>query len=146
MPHILLRVGPPPSPDPLSWTYSRFREVLARIDPELPEEQMLSCSALRVHDDGWMALYYAPFDYVNEAARIILMGITPGRWQMCEACLAARQAIARGATDDEVLREAKNKASFAGPMRANLVGMLDGIGIALQLDVASCASLFSGKP
>jgi hypothetical protein len=136
-------MGAPSPPDPSSWTYSRFRDVLARLDPELPEEQMLSCSALRVHEEGRLALYYAPFDHVNDAARIILMGITPGRWQMWEACIVVRHAIARGATDEEALREAKNKGSFAGPMRANLVRMLDEIGIARHLGVPSCSSLFS---
>jgi hypothetical protein len=113
------------------------------LDPALPEENLLACEALRVYADETLSIYYAPFDQVNENARVVLMGITPGRQQMWQACLAARGAIANGASDDEVLRIAKNAGSFAGPMRANLVRMLDEIGVAKHLGIDTAASLFS---
>jgi len=67
--------------DPESWTYPRFREALSLLDPNLPEQGILSCGSLRLFDDGRISLYYAPFDQLNENARIVLVGITPGRRQ-----------------------------------------------------------------
>ncbi len=129
--------------DPGLWTYVTFREALSLLDPDLPEQGILSCRSLRLFDDGRISPYYAPFDQLNEDARIVLVGITPGRRQMWEACLAARRAIGEGASDDEVLRVAKNTGSFAGPMRAKLIRMLDDIGVAGHFGVQTCASLFS---
>src|SRR5262249_752750 len=93
--------------------------------------------------DDRLSIYYAPFDQVNQDARVVLMGITPGRRQMWEACVAARNAIAGGHSDEDVLRVARNSGSFAGPIRSHLIRMLDDIGLPRHLGIDSAASLFS---
>jgi hypothetical protein len=93
--------------------------------------------------DRSLEMYYAPFDYVNIDAQLVIVGITPGGSQMLEAFRTARDGLARGLTEGEVLRLVKQRASFGG-MRETLGAWLDGIGIAEQLglDGHGCASLF----
>src|SRR5712671_439062 len=70
------------------------------------------------------------------------MGITPGRHQMFVACSLVRDQLAKNVPDEQVLKEVKTKASFSGPMRQNLLSMLDGIGLPPALGIGTSASLF----
>lgn len=40
---------------------------------------------LLIDREGNLSVYYAPFEYVNPAARVVIVGITPGRTQMRNA-------------------------------------------------------------
>lgn len=70
-------------------------------------------------------------------ARVVLVGITPGQTQLRLAIAAARQALSRGLDDDEVIRRAKSAAAFGGATRANLIWMLDRVGLPGALGIAS---------
>ncbi len=85
---------------------------------------------------------YAPFDHMNSTARIVIVGITPGRQQMANALLECHRQLQQSAPPEKALGAAKVHASFSGPMRANLVAMLDDIGVARHLGLASTASLW----
>jgi hypothetical protein len=124
-----------------AWRFEAFRGALARLPVDLAESDTLR-GDLQLFDDGVVSLYYSPFDHVNEVARVVLMGITPGRFQHWKACSVARDAIAQGLPDAEVLRCAKQSASFSGPMRSHLVAMLDGIHLNDALGLATTATLF----
>lgn len=100
---------------------------------------------LLIAEEGSLSVRYAPFDHVNPSAKIVILGITPGEVQANEAIRTARAALQRGLPDAEAMHLAKAAASFAGSMRANLVAMLDHIGIAKALDIASTASLWSSN-
>lgn len=102
---------------------------------ELPKELLLS-------SEGSMQTFYAPFDYINTQARITICGITPGHQQAINALNEARRQLQAGASVDEARRKAKEAASFSGPMRKNLISMLDHIGIPELLGINSCARLF----
>lgn len=123
----------------------RFTSVIR----ELPSQQIqdprvvhqLRLASTRV-GNRILEMIYAPFDYVNLSARIVVVGITPGRQQAANAILAAQKALAGGASNEEAARTAKTLASFSGPMRSNLVGMLDDIGIARWLGLSTTASLW----
>jgi hypothetical protein len=123
------------------FTFDRFRPALAGLPPGLTEANVTRESLL-IAQQGPLAIYYAPFDHVNENAKVILMGITPGRHQMFVACRFVSDSIAAGMSDAEILHEVKSRASFSGPMRKNLVTMLDGIGLQDALGIRSSASLF----
>lgn len=86
---------------------------------------------------------YAPFEHVEDNARIVIVGLTPGRQQATIALSAYSDALRRGEAIESALRAAKTHASFAGPMRRNLVRMLDALGIASLLGIASCADLWA---
>ncbi len=87
--------------------------------------------------------HYAPFDWVNTHAKIVLCGITPGLKQAQIALLKMKDALVSGQTLEDSLRSAKQSASFAGAMRNNLVRLLDAIQVHEWLGLHSTAALFN---
>lgn len=94
--------------------------------------------------EGALSVYYAPFEWVNLRARVVLVGITPGRVQAANALAEAKRALLEGSTDDDVLRRAKATGAFSGPMRPNLIALMDCIGLNNWLGLTSCVELFGG--
>jgi hypothetical protein len=90
-----------------------------------------------------LSAHYIPFDYVNPAARVAVVGITPGFVQWKNAVREARRQLALGAPEQEVLRAAKYGGAFSGAIRPNLVALLDAVGLQHWLRITSCASLFT---
>jgi hypothetical protein len=90
-------------------------------------------------------MVYAPFDDVNRRARIVLVGMTPGRVQAANALRSARSALLAGDSIKEAAAKAKVFASFSGPMRNNLVRLLDSVGVARLLDISSTAQLWAER-
>ncbi|MDZ7394161.1 MAG: hypothetical protein ONB25_14840 [candidate division KSB1 bacterium] len=122
--------------------FSRYAPYIAA----LPSRDSLTKSDLLVstfllHKENGLEIYYARFDYVNENAKIVLIGITPSWTQMEIGYRFAKQ----GMSPTEVCAYAKRQASFAGPMRENLIEMLDGLELPKALGVASSALLFSDR-
>ncbi|MBA1148271.1 hypothetical protein H0Z60_14540 [Ectothiorhodospiraceae bacterium WFHF3C12] len=101
--------------------------------------------ALLIERDGPCAAYFAPFDYVNPNARVVIVGITPGQSQALTAVDAFRSARRSGKSISEATKAAKNTASFGGPLRRNLVRMLDYFGLHGWLGVQSTAELFTHR-
>ena len=97
---------------------------------------------LLMAEEGQLRMFYSPFDWVNESARLIILGITPGWTQMELACRTARAALSAGKTMAEACQIAKQRASFAGSMRTNLIRMLDTLGLPSLLQIDSSADLF----
>ena len=105
---------------------------------------LLADEALMLAREGRIRIQWAPFDYTPSAARLVIVGITPGREQATNALNALGQAMRSGQDLDAAMRQAKLVGSFSGPLRANMVRMLDSIGVHRALDVPTCASLFEG--
>ena len=80
-------------------------------------------------------IYYAPFDYINSKAKIVIVGITPGLQQM----LRSYEVIHHGKS----LKEVKDLSSFKGSMRTGLIKYLDELEINTILKIKSCESLFN---
>lgn len=47
--------------------------------------------------EGNIEVCYAPFEFVNSKARVVIVGITPGRTQMLNALKEARSQLDQGA-------------------------------------------------
>ena len=124
-----------------SWCFEHMAGVLTRTAPIVTETDMLRPELL-LFEEGPLVLRYCPFDWVNPGAKVVIIGITPGLHQMFLSCREAQRALADGVTGDGVLRRAGNVGAFAGPMRTNLVTMLDGIGLNEHLAIESTTSLF----
>ena len=125
------------SPMDETWCLSFHREaVLAatRLQVTAPE--------LLLWRMGQLSIHYAPWDWVNTDAKVMLVGITAGHHQANEALSEVRRCLDAGLSSEDALRSADAVGSFSGPMRANLVSMLDGIGVAEGLGIGSCARLF----
>ena len=120
-------------------TFTTYADAVRNFsgEPEAPE--------LLIERQGSLSVFYAPFEWVNTEARLVLVGITPGRVQAINALREASRQLGAGADTDTVLRRAKQAASFSGTMRPNLVAMLDHIGINTWLGVPSTSSLFDGR-
>lgn len=99
--------------------------------------------SLLLKKEGKISIYYAPFEYVNENARIVLVGITPGLQQAANALNTAKIGLEKGSSSEDILKTVKSAASFSGSMRTNLISMLDDVGIHEKLGISSTDLLFS---
>jgi hypothetical protein len=88
-----------------------------------------------------LEVYYTPFDYINEKAKVVIAGITPGLHQMKKAYTAVIEN--KHLSDEEILHNVKNSASFEGTMRKNLVAMLDELELPKYLGISSTSELFA---
>jgi hypothetical protein len=86
--------------------------------------------------------YYTPFEHLNLRAKIVLVGITPGKVQWKNALIATQDAIARDLNTTQILASAKQQGAFSGPIRNNLIKILDHIGLHKKLQLQSAAALF----
>ncbi|HKV83041.1 MAG TPA: hypothetical protein VJN88_00700 [Ktedonobacterales bacterium] len=125
--------------------YQRFAPAIGSLpDGKLSREELLTSHFLMERDDT-LAIYYAPFDFVNTSARVMIVGITPGFTQMAVGYERARSLIRAGRSAADVCDEAKRAARFAGSMRDNLIAMLDGIELHTRLGIPSSATLFDTR-
>ena len=88
-----------------------------------------------INRENNIKIYYAPFDYVNSKAKIMIVGITPGFQQM----LQSFEVINEGKS----LKEVKDLSSFKGSMRTTLVKYLNELKVNKTLKIKSCESLFN---
>nr|WP_246709461.1 hypothetical protein [Bradyrhizobium sp. 6(2017)] len=88
---------------------------------------------------------YAPFEHIQHGAKVVVVGITPGAQQARNALLEARRQLIAGASNAIALQKAKVFASFSGPMRANLVAMLDHVGLHRWAGLSSTAELWTNR-
>ena len=88
-----------------------------------------------VNKDGNIEIYFAPFDYINSKAKIVIVGITPGLQQMTQSFQVIK--------DGKSLKEVKDLSSFKGSMRTTLIKYMDELKINKILKIKSCESLFN---
>jgi hypothetical protein len=99
---------------------------------------------LLMAESGAVKIYYAPFEYLNPEARIVLVGITPGPTQMANANNEARRALLAGKSSEEAMKIAKKVAAFSGePLRSNLINQLNHWGVHQWLGISDSANLFA---
>jgi hypothetical protein len=101
--------------------------------------------ALHMHSEGSLSVSYAPFEWVNPQAKLIIVGITPGELQAANALEEAKRQLSMGASDAAAIQAAKLTGAFSGPMRKNLLAMLDKVGLPKWLGVTSAAELFEKR-
>lgn len=122
--------------------FARFTTVIRSLTPaELAGAPSLR-EKLAIAESGAIQVCYAPFEFINPSARIVIVGITPGRQQMLSALNEARRQLDSGANDRQVLMAAKSVGAFSGNIRIHLVSLLDYIGINRWLGLSSCSALF----
>jgi hypothetical protein len=125
--------------------FDKFAPVIrnltnAELSGSVPADEKL-CVARQ----GSLTVCYTPFEYINVKARVVLVGITPGRTQLMNAIRECRRALDAGRPASEALRAAKMTGAFSGTMRPNLIGLLDAIDLHNWLGISSCAGLFGGS-
>ncbi len=123
--------------------FKRYAQTMAGLPADFSRDEPLPAS-LHMTGDGRHEIYYAPFDHVNTAAKVVLVGITPGRAQAIKAITTARQCLSESA-NLAAAAQAKTAASFAGPMRSNLINLLDHVGLPSRLGLQSTAELWTTR-
>ncbi len=91
-------------------------------------------------------IYYAPHnEYLNNKAKIFIVGITPGFQQMNTAIKTARICIEEGKTLEETKYLCKAAGRFSGSLRKNIISMLDKVELNKVIGINSCSELFEDK-
>lgn len=122
-----------------SQLFIKYLDAIRSFEGDPVSRSMLMTGA------GELSVYYAPFDWVNPAAKVVLVGITPGKTQAINALQEAKRQLNAGASNDVAHMRAKQTGAFSGAMRPNLVAMLDHIGLNQWLGLRSCDDLFGSK-
>lgn len=127
-------------------SYSKFNLFKKSIQslPSISEKSLISEQFLLEKDEKkQLEIYYAPFEYVNELAKVVIVGITPGLNQMKQSYSTVFNTKSVGYTDEKILSLVKNNSSFEGSMRKNLIQMLDELELNQHLNISSTANLFA---
>lgn len=127
--------------------YSKFniyKHLLCSLPSPLNEETLKSEPFLLEKDEKkHLEIYYAPFEYVNKQAKIVIVGITPGLHQMERSYATVMDVNNQIKTNEEILQEVKKRSSFEGTMRNNLIAMLDELQLHSYLGLSSTSELFT---
>lgn len=116
--------------------FKKYRKAIMNLSVEGFTDELL------IDRDGKLSIYYAPFEYTNLNAKVVIVGITPGYTQMINALQEAKNQLLNGADDESVLCRSKLVGAFSGAMRKNLVDELDHIGINQWLGIETTGLLF----
>jgi hypothetical protein len=108
----------------------RFADLIRATSEDHFRSDVTLGGRLVLDTAGDLVISYAPFEYIQGDARVVIVGITPGAQQAGNALCEVRRQLIAGADYQRALAAAKVFASFSGPMRNNLVAMLDHIGLA----------------
>ena len=73
----------------------------------------------------------------------MIVGIALGKLQWRNAVTACKEALEKGCFDDKALRIAKATGAFSGPIRHNLIRILDHVNLHKKLHITTTAELFS---
>ncbi len=124
-------------------------ESMVAFIRSLPERRELTrgdllVDALKLSEETskGLVVYDAPFGWINEDARVALIGVTPGFTQMQIAFQAVRRHLIAGKSQEDACRLVKYEASFAGSMRTNLIRMLEELEMHEILGLSSPGDLF----
>ncbi|MEH7238186.1 hypothetical protein [Bacillus sp. JJ1562] len=123
--------------------FDTFKNKMMSLPEDYKEEDLKSETFLLDKDEKkHLEIYYAPFEYVNEAAKVMIVGITPGMHQMKKSFSTILDPKNKDLSDEQLLHQVKKNSSFEGPMRKNLIQMLDELGLHSYLEIASTSELF----
>ncbi|THE13272.1 hypothetical protein E1I69_07975 [Bacillus timonensis] len=123
--------------------FDTFKSKILSLPVDYTEEDLkIETFLLEKDEKKNLEIYYAPFEYVNEAAKVMIVGITPGMHQMKRSYSTILDPSNKGLSDEQLLHQVKKNSSFEGPMRKNLIQMLDELGLHSYLEISSTSELF----
>lgn len=117
--------------------YLSFLTSLPERDRYRPTDLLVPDLQIASDRNEKVVVYYAPIEWRNPGATLAIVGVTPGFTQMEIAIRVVRRELLAGVDADTACRRGKYAASFAGPMRQNLIQMLDGLQLPVLLGCAS---------
>ncbi|MBI1452455.1 hypothetical protein IL972_11100 [Acinetobacter sp. FL51] len=105
-------------------------------------EQLYQEDHLKIGQFGQLSSYYAPFEAINPMAQVIFVGICPGKAQWQHAIAVAKTGLESNIPFATLLKQIKSESAFRGPMRRNIVHLLDYVGLHHKLGIESSQNLF----
>jgi hypothetical protein len=123
-------------------THNRYLEAVTQVDLRAYRTGA-SKPSLLMSEAGNLTIEYAPFDHIERDAELVIVGLTPGRQQAANALETLGVELRKGTPTPLALERAKRTASFSGPMRSNLLNMLDAIGVPALFGRQHAAEFFS---
>lgn len=130
--------------DSMKYTLYDFKDIIQRLPQKdrYSKEELLIPGLLIERMDS-IEIYYAPHnEYINHKAKVFIIGITPGFQQMNTAIATARKGFELGEEIESIQYQCKAAGRFSGPLRKNIISMLDDIQLNKALEIASCSELF----
>ena len=124
---------------------TQFENFIPKIRALTPDELIGGTSLyekMRIAKTDKFEICYAPFEHLNPEARLVIVGITPGKTQMLNALREARRQLDADATPIQALISAKRTGAFSGPMRPNLISMLDRVGLPQRFGLHTANDFF----
>lgn len=122
--------------------FNQFAPIIRGLTPAELNGAPSLYTKLSIASSPDLQVCYAPFEYINPQARIVIVGITPGRQQMLNALREARRQLDVNSDAQQVLQSAKSVGAFSGEIRVHLVSLLDNVGLNGWLGIPSCSALF----
>lgn len=108
---------------------------------DLKKDNILKSDLLIHSDQKGLDVVYAPFEHINNKAKVVIVGITPGWTQLINSY---RYVIENKNTNNDILKiRAKRYASFSGTMRTRLIRWMDEIGVSNALGLDTCSIFFN---
>lgn len=131
----------------MKYTLYDFKEIIQSLPlQERYSKEELLIPELLIEKKDTIEIYYAPHnEYINPKAKVFIIGITPGFQQMSTAITAARKGLELGEEIEIIQYQCKAAGRFSGPLRKNIISMLDDIGLNTVLKIDSCSDLFAKK-
>ncbi|WP_347320741.1 uracil-DNA glycosylase family protein [Rossellomorea sp. RS05] len=126
-------------------TYSKFTDYKVKIQSlTLPIEDFILDEAFLLKKDPKkkLEIFYAPFEYLNVKAKVVILGITPGSQQMENSYEVVWNLRETNFTDKRILHEVKKISNLEGATRKNLISMLDELNLPRYLGITSTSELF----
>ncbi|MBM6616869.1 hypothetical protein [Bacillus suaedaesalsae] len=124
--------------------FTKFEPAI-RLLPLKPkyEKQNLITSNFLIKEENDLKMYFSPHnEYINVHAKVVIIGITPGWFQMEKAIRLCRMYLENDMPTYEILRLVKRECRFAGAMRRNLIQMLEELGLHQYLNIEHAENLF----
>lgn len=116
---------------------NQFRDILRRKGSSAAR-----APETRLGPMGRDELFYVPFEHMNLGAKLVIVGVTPGPNQINISYDTVRDGLKEGLDDADVLARAKKDGAFGGPMRLNLLKMLQAFGFPRLLGIEDASELF----
>lgn len=121
----------------------KYINKIDNLPSQLNKEDILNYD-FSLGEENKLKAYYAPHnEYVNKKAKILIVGICPGWTQTEIAFKSVKHDLENNLDIENILKNCKMKARFAGSMRNNLINMLDDLSISEYLKIESVEYLFN---
>lgn len=123
--------------------FNKYKEKISNISLNTIDKNTILTNDFLIEHTNNLNIYYAPHnEYQNKKAKIVIVGICPGWQQTKRAYETAKEGLDKKLSNEEILKNCKLAARFAGSMRINITTMLDELGLNKLYHIETTKDLF----